>query len=202
MPTPAGRRLTEAHRLAQARLGVTVVRQIRAAWRLLDPSDLDRTTGAWLRVAIPIVQQHHAVSSELAADYVRAFRTLELGERDGFAPQLSRGPNLRAVTTSLLVTGPFSIKTARKRGVPVERAMTNAFTRSAGEAMRHSLSGGRLTLLESVRADDRARGWARVTGGKACEFCRMLAGRGAVYGSGADFQAHAHCSCSAEPVYQ
>ena len=29
----------------------------------------------------------------------------------------------------------------------------------------------------------------------------MLASRGGVYGEGADFQAHDHCSCTAEPAY-
>jgi hypothetical protein len=41
-----------------------------------------------------------------------------------------------------------------------------------------------------------------VTSGNACDFCSMLADRGAVYGeASAEFEAHDHCSCSAQPVY-
>ena len=40
----------------------------------------------------------------------------------------------------------------------------------------------------------------RVLGGEGCEFCQMLAGRGAVYSAEtADFEAHDKCACTPEP---
>lgn len=48
---------------------------------------------------------------------------------------------------------------------------------------------------------DRVR-YRRITSGTACAFCRMLAGRGAVYSENTGrFQAHDHCACTAEPDF-
>lgn len=44
--------------------------------------------------------------------------------------------------------------------------------------------------------------WKRVLSANPCAFCRMLAGRGAVYSEGtASFLSHDHCSCTAEPEF-
>lgn len=63
---------------------------------------------------------------------------------------------------------------------------------------------GRSTTLGNVRDDPAALGWARVTGGHGCDFCRMLASRGAVYRKEitATFAAHDNCDCTAEAYFQ
>ena len=44
--------------------------------------------------------------------------------------------------------------------------------------------GGRRAVLNGVRTDDRAIGWARLEGGgESCAFCKMLISRGAAYKS-------------------
>jgi hypothetical protein len=195
------RRLTEAHRRAQLRIGATTIRQMLAAWGLLDPKDLDRTVARWTRVAIPIVSQQRASSAALAGGYMSAFRALELGP-GAFQPTLAGASDRAALLTSLTVTGPATIKLAMSRGVTLERAIGIAQATSAAAAMRHALNGGRGTILASVQADTAALGWARATSGNACAFCEMLASRGPVYGEeSADFQAHDNCACTAEPVY-
>lgn len=107
------------------------------------------------------------------------------------------------VQASLAVTGPVSIKRAMMRGVNLDEAVEVAGGRTAAAGMRHALTGGRQTIIHSVADDHAARGWRRVASGKACEFCSMLAGRGAVYGPDTGhFAAHDGCSCTAEPVYE
>ena len=60
----------------------------------------------------------------------------------------------------------------------------------------------RATLTTNVRRDPAANGWQRVASG-GCKFCRMLAGRGAVYKEAtAHFASHANCHCTAQPVFQ
>ena len=60
----------------------------------------------------------------------------------------------------------------------------------------------RLTVVHNTSHDSAAVGWQRVTSGESCAFCRMLAGRGAVYRANtARFASHAHCDCSAQPVF-
>jgi len=199
--TAEGRRLTEAHRLAQARIGARTVRQMLAAWSLLDAQDLDRTIARWLRVVLPLIGAQRLTSTQLAASYLVGFRAIELGPGT-FAPRLAGGANAKALITSLTVTGPVSVKMARARGETLERAFGLGQSMSARAGLRFALDGGRETLLESVRADSRALGWARATSGKACAFCLMLASRGPVYSEETvDFAAHDGCSCTPEPAY-
>lgn len=201
MTTALGRRLTIAHRQAQLEIGRQTVNQLHGVWPLLDVERLDATTERWITAASSIIDQQRAASSQLAGAYMRAFRQTELG---GTAPlALLAGPApADAVATSLLVTGPVSIKSALSRGVLIARAIDVAEASSSAAGMRHALDGGRDTVTATSVADQRARGWSRQTSGNACQFCEMLAGRGAVYTEAtSDFQSHDGCSCTAEPVY-
>ncbi len=197
-------RLTEAHRLAQVRLGARVVQAMRAAWPLLDVDDLDRSFERWLRTATVIIGGQRTVSARLAANYVQTFKALELGPSARTTPiVLAETAPADAVMTSMMVTGPASVKSAISRGVQSVKAMEVAEARSAAAAMRHALNGGRDTITGTLAADRDALGWRRVTSGNACDFCSMLAGRGVVYrADSAAFNAHDACGCSAEPAYR
>lgn len=197
------RSLTETHRLAQARLGARVVALLHAAWRVLDLTELEGTFESWLAVVEPLIQSHREASAGLTAAYLTTARTVALGPDGRFTPILAGPADARAIRTSMLVTGPVSIRSALGRGARLAAAADVAQARSSAAAMRHVLNGGRETLTQTVQADRRAVGYARVASGKACNFCSMLADRGAVYGEeSADFQAHDGCSCSAEPVFR
>lgn len=203
--TAEGRRLTEAHRLAQARLGAETVSLVLAAWPLLQLEDLDGTFPKWLRVLAGLIRSQRRTSAALAANYVRTFRALELGVDAGsFTPALADSIESKRLATSLLVTGPVVVRKALARGVRDDDAMELAQAASAGAAMRHVLNGGRDTVMDTVASDGKALGWARTTSGSPCSFCAMLVSRGPVYKSEAigGFQAHDHCSCGVEPVYR
>lgn len=173
---------------------------MRAIWPLLDPQALDASFEGWMIAALPIVTGQRETSARLAASYLTTFKALELGVGARPVTVLSSAPDISAVTTSLLVTGPVSVKRALLRAVPLARALATAESASAAAGMRHALDGGRQTLTESLRADSDASGWARVASGKACAFCSTLAGR--VFPTDhAAFPAHDGCSCTAEPVY-
>lgn len=199
--TAVAARLTEAHRLAQARLGAATVQQLLDVWTILDVGAIDATAPRWLRVASTVVEARFRHSTKITADYLRAYRALELGTLSGFEPVLAVFDQTR-VSTSLSVTGPISLKSAMARGVDIVHAADTAKARSAAAGMRQALTGGRDSLTATVAADPRALGYARVTSGKACEFCSSLAARGAVYSDDTvHFDAHDGCSCSGEPVY-
>ncbi|HEY5420361.1 MAG TPA: hypothetical protein VIL10_06475, partial [Marmoricola sp.] len=71
----------------------------------------------------------------------------------------------------------------------------------AGGLQRRIANASRLTVTRSAVEDRAARGWQRVGVG-GCDFCAMLLGRGAVYSEeSADFEAHDHCRCLAEPAF-
>lgn len=197
---PSLRQLGESHRVAQTRLGIETVSLVVAAWPLLDLDDIDGSASRWLSVVAPAVQAQRGRSSQLAGAYLRAYRLLDLDEP--FEPVIAEDAPHEQVVTSLLVTGVYGLFSNLGRGVTPDRAADIAKAASAGAAMRLALNGGRETITETIKADPRARGYERVTSGAACDFCEMLADRGAVYSEeAADFEAHDHCSCSAVPVY-
>jgi hypothetical protein len=202
--TTEARRLTEAHRLGQQRIAARVVRQMFAAWPLLDPTDLDATLADWLRVTVPLIQTQRRASALLSSNYLAAYRAAELGlEVAQLAPVLAGPAPLEQLVTSLTVTAPARIKAATGQGVRLTRAAETARTSSARAATRHALDGGRATVTDAVAADRKALGWARATSASPCSFCALIAGRGPVYKSSrtARFQPHDGCSCMPEPVF-
>jgi len=148
------------------------------------------------------VGRQRTVSSRLAAQYLVTFRALELPDTKPVVPTIADVVPAEQLASSLLVTGPLSIKRAMTRLVPLERAIDTANASSSASAMRLALNGGRETLVNTTNQDREARGWTRVTSGNPCPFCEMLEGRGAVYTEASgDFEAHDGCACSAEPAY-
>lgn len=69
-----------------------------------------------------------------------------------------------------------------------------------GGLQRRIANSARQTVMRSAVADPHALGWQRVGNGE-CDFCSGLL-NGAVYSeAAADFAAHDHCKCAAEPAW-
>lgn len=200
--TPLGNELTASHRRTQQQIAALVLRRLLQLWPALDPARLDETSPALLAAVLDLVRGGHALSARAAASYYAAYR---LAEGIAGAPPAVTAPavDVDAVRTSLLVTGPVGIKQATARGVTVRQATANALVRLSGAATRHVQAGGRGVVIESVNQDQAALGWARVASATGCAFCLMLASRGPAYKSEgtADFTAHDHCNCGAEPAF-
>lgn len=206
--TLQGATLTEAHRLALARLGQRATLALHRAWALLDPFDLDATVGRWLDATLPIVQAHHVQAVAEGETYYRRFRTAELvglGDVASAAavPEAAQDAlSLSKLRRDLTITGPVAIKAGTARGLSVADLVDAARTASTAAGMRHAVQGGRGTVMESLRRDRLALGYARAVSGSACAFCAMLASRGPVYSKDtAGFRSHNACTCAAEPVY-
>lgn len=197
--TATGRRLTEQHRLAQLAITVATIRELRKVWPLLDPGNLVASTDRWVTAALRVITAQFATSQEVAVRYFQAFRLAEIGRTfQGSIPRAAIRP--KAVATSLIVSGPIRLRRATETTLPQVRRV--AETEMARAGSRHAVNGGRELVRQASLADGRARGWGRITSGKACKFCSMLAGRGAVYSEASvDFQAHDGCHCQAEPAY-
>jgi len=213
--TAAGAALTRQHRRTQATIATVTSRRLTALWRLLDPNDLDATSPGWVTASTDVVRGGYALSARAASAYYTAFRAAEVGA----APVAAAAPpaarlNVDAVRTSLIVTGPVSVKSGTKQRRPLEQTVANALVRVLGAGQRHTLAGGRDTIQDGIATDPVVIGYARVLGGEGCAFCVMLASRGATYISGgsasSSFQAsgedvtgyevHDHCQCSVEPI--
>jgi hypothetical protein len=151
---------------------------------------------------VPLVRANHQLSATLAASYYQAFRLAE-GVGGEATARLAEAIDEDRVRASLFVTGEEMTRSAVLAGSSAEEARRKALVRVSGSVTRHTLSGGRDTVILSSAADKEAAGWARVTAANPCGFCATLASRGPVYSeSTADFKAHDHCSCSAEVSYR
>lgn len=101
---------------------------------------------------------------------------------------------------AMRLTGPVAAKSAIAAGRPPADAIAGAFVQHAGAASRLVLNAGRDTVTRTAIRD--GAGWQRVASPGACDFCQMLADRGAVYREATvHFRSHNFCTCAAEPVY-
>lgn len=193
--------VTTAYRKQNNTLAAATIRDLLRLWPALDWQRLDRTYPAWALAVGQVIARNRQVSATLAAAYLQAFRQAE--GVTGTAPVVMQADLDAAQTaTALRVTSVVAVKKASTAGLTQKQAMDSAFVQSSGAVTRLILDAGRNTIRASLATDGKARGWARVTSGGACSFCRMLAGRGAVYSANtADFHSHDHCGCTAEPVY-
>jgi len=179
----------------QSALADGIAVQVMQAWdALLDIYALKSTLPVYSAAVAALVQRYGSASAGVAADYysaaraaagVRGTQTVLLAEPAG-VDQVEANVSwaTRALWTAEPVPGPAQVLVK-------------------GAAERLVLDAGRDTVIGAVHADRHAAGWARVTKPGCCYFCAMLASRGAVYRSqrSAQFHAHDHDRCMAEPVF-
>ena len=198
--TTAGRQLSSQHRRQQMAIRAAAARDTLQVWTA--GFDLDDIDGSWRRMEpamVAVTQDYRRQSANVAAGYYQAYRTAE-GAPGTYRPRLAVPPSREVLRYSLGYYGmvaPNQLYRSGRRDV-----MRQAGTHLVGGVSRHVNDGGRHTVLENVGQDRQARGWQRVTAGRPCSFCAMIAARGAVFSADtASFQAHDHCQCTAEPVY-
>lgn len=192
--------LTLAHRQAQIAVSRQALLQLLAFWPAFDIARIDETWPLLQQAGMLIIGSFRTQSAVLAQTYYETIRASE-----GITTPL---PTIAlplegwqaAANTSLLVTGPIGAKTAIAAKQALDQVTANTLVRVSGAVSRHVLNGGRETVMSHVRAE--RIGYQRITSPTACAFCKMLAGRGAVYGEETvKFRAHDHCVCQSEPVW-
>lgn len=73
---------------------------------------------------------------------------------------------------------------------------------SAALSRKILYASNRTIGYNTLEVDQRSAGWQRIARPSGCDFCVMLAARGAVYKrSGADFASHNNCRCRARPSW-
>lgn len=197
-------------RRVQALLVARMARQVLRVWRdLMNPAKVDDSWPAVRAALMPIVQEARVQSATLArAAYTEARQEAGIPD-DGFKPAEPLRLAIDRLEASLDVTGPVEFKKAIAAGKTPQQAMDAAAVRMVGATQYLALEGGRSVMKQSIEADERATGWARVTDGDPCAWCAMLASRGPVYKTaqtagdprqGGD-RYHDHCACQAWPAF-
>lgn len=181
----------EVLRAANRGAVVLATRALEAFWGSLDLGRPEAVRDALLEYLPVLVEQYGEAAAVVAADWYDDLRAAE-GLADGFTARMGE---------------PVAVERVRSR---VRFGAQHLFTENPGQTLvflssavtRYVLEPGRVTVAESVRADPVAVGWHRETRGGGCGFCRMLAGRGAVYKRAtANFAAHDDCHCVAVPSW-
>ncbi|MDG4801712.1 ADP-ribosyltransferase [Micromonospora sp. WMMD980] len=201
--------LAESYRVGQAKVASEAAAQLTLAFRtLLNPGNLDKTFPVYVTAASRILDEARRKTAGLGGAFYLAHR--QASGVLGALPEIAWAGSLppAQVATSLLVTGPVAVKRAIRMGATVPQALASAEVKAAGMAYRHAADGGRATIQGSVYRDKKALGWARLSDGRPCYFCAMLASRGPVYKSATTAglrdgvaKYHDKCGCFVVPVY-
>lgn len=200
--TAEGTLLTRRHYVAQLGVRAATSRDVMRLWAGVDPTNLTGTYDRFAQSATVLARARHSTSSGVAARYQEDFRK---AEKVSGRATVKLGPGLKHIDALNAIRGAglSGIINARKAGLSPQAAAQRGLVKVLGAAARLVLAGGRDTVIESVAADPQVSRWQRVTSGDPCAFCAMLATRGAVFSADtADFEAHDHCSCSAEAAYE
>lgn len=197
--TPEGTQLTGRHYQAQVAIRAQALRDYLALFPMWQGDE--RSFAQLVTATVPLVRAYHGLSASVAAAYYEAFRRVE-GAGGEATPRLSDGVDVEALVAGMVTTGRIQAAKGVLAGKSPQVAMQTAMTTSSGTVTRFVLDGGRQTIVRSTTEDREALGYARVTAGKPCSFCAMIASRGPVFSEETvGFDAHDHCSCSGEPHY-
>lgn len=178
-------------RMAQRGIRALVERDLAAFFGSLNLSQPERSRDRLLAYVPLLVAQYGESAAALAADWFDDQRSVA-GVRGRF--------------TAALVIPDQSIKIVhtvrRAAGLLFTDAPSRALVPLHAKAPEYVLESSRETIAQAAVRDPQARGWQRVTSSNACEFCTMLAGRGAVYNDlSVHFEAHGACNCVAAPSW-
>lgn len=188
MSTPAERN--------RALNGLTAVmlREFSAIWKRLNLNDPDVLRDPLAAVLAEIGDKYGTAAAALAADFYDDMRESVVKTGPRFTPKLAEIP------------GPSRFESLAGWGIGplfgAEPDPATALNNLSGALQLVVTDAYMGTIGGSSIADPAARGWQRVANVGACDFCRMLEGRGEVYSeAGVLFGAHDHCGCSGEPAF-
>lgn len=196
--TLEGKQLTEAHRRSQIILRGNIEETVRRA--TLEGVNLDDISGSWRwRLAMmDTMRTGFTTSATLAGDYLPRFQAAEGGKiLDLVVPEFDPYVADEIINDA----GIANMKKRIGKGVAPESALAQTSRTLATQAAQFAMSAGRGLVTGTVKYHGKSGRWRRVTDGKPCAFCGMLAGRGPVYAEDTvQFRSHGHCGCTSEQV--
>lgn len=164
-----------------------------AALAGLDPGDM----AGWRDEALVVVP-------DLVATYGDAVTGFAADTYDEWRDEARVAGLYRAVPADVATLDQIAagVRVAAGSLLGADPDMDAAMMRLDGSLSRYLTLGAGDTMADNAVRDPKAAGWRRVAKPTACRFCRMLAGRGAVYREKTvRFTAHDHCQCQAAPSW-
>lgn len=187
---------TQAAEFRQAQAGILTLltRDLSAFFASLDLDRPERARDALLEFLPLLVAQYGEAGAAAAADWYDDVRDSDRVPGRYRAEVAEPAPDLEVRTEQTVrrAAGYFFIEGSAALALP---SMLDPAT-------KYALEPARQTIIQSTERDPRAKGWQRIARAGACDFCRMLTNRGAVYTSrSALFESHGHCHCVAAPAF-
>lgn len=195
MAAPPAADAAASYETSQAALTAALMLQVQQAWaRLLDTADLAGSVPHLSAAVAALVHRYGTAQALAAAEYYGEVREAS-GVTGKFVPRQADPAPPEQVAAA--------VEWATRNLWTPEPDPEPALVMTQGAAQLLALDTGRDTLLDAVRDDRKARGWAREPRPGCCYFCAMLATRGGAYGSRktASFRAHDHDRCVPVPVF-
>ncbi|OBS01892.1 hypothetical protein A9W98_18085 [Mycobacterium gordonae] len=188
--------------LRESLLTVTelAVQDLAPVWRL-PAIDIGQ---ALFDIVPGVVQKWNLAAAAVAADWYDELREYEgiAGRFTAIIPDLGdQGAQALAGWGAEALQAP--VEPAPVGPEPVQLSpLESAQNRVEGGLQKRLVNAANLTVTESSAADPRARGYMRRTRPNACDFCKMVASRRAVYTKAtATFACHERCYCEAVPAW-
>ncbi|HXH57734.1 hypothetical protein [Iamia sp.] len=166
---------------------------------LLDDVDLDagpagvtRSLVRWRERATTITVAAGERASALTVAYLSAYLVASgASPTSAIVPEATPDPSLlRTVRPALL----YRLGQGTGRTVAMRTATATALRGARETVGRAAVT----TLADGIRLEPQITGWQRVTSGRCCSRCAVLAGR--VFRDNEGFDRHPACRCSHEPT--
>jgi hypothetical protein len=188
----ASRARVEEYRRLNANLVTLAQRDLAAFWKKLDKSNVVDARRKAAEFLAALTETYGRPAALIAAQFYDDLRASSKNATGQYRAILADGPTADQIDGSVRwAVAPLATDK------PDDAA---ALARLQGAAQRYITQHGRGTIALNSSRDPSRGAWARVpSGGKVCDFCLMLASRGAVYrsaesaGDGADYHDNCHC---------
>lgn len=178
------------HRTSVAKLATLAKADLALVYRSVDSPDQARD--ALLDVLPTLADEYGSAAATLGADYYDELRD-------------AAGARGRFTAIAAELPGPARAEALARWGVsPLFKAepdFDSSLTLVSGGLQRIIANADRQTVRGSSIQDPSARGWIRVGHGE-CSWCQQYLDGQVHYTEGYDFNAHDHCLCTADPVFE
>ncbi len=170
-------------------------RDLEAFWATLDKTNVAKARDALTEFTTALVDTYGRPAALIASTFYDDMRAASPNATGKFTSIMADPPNAEAVAgTVRWAVEPLTGDTPNHAAV---------LDRMSGSVQRYVSQAGRDTIVTSVRRDHSRPTFARVPhGAHPCDFCLMLASRGAVYRSEESATGfHDHCGCTPTPMW-
>lgn len=165
----------DGYRAAIDGLSTLAFTQVKALFQALDNPNPVAFRDALVATYPELMRPFFSAASEVAAQWYTELR-VDAGVTVAYTPKTVEQPPAGQLEAQVR----YALDPLFK---PVELVEADPFTLLAGRAQKMIAMQGRTTIDLNAFADPVTVSWSRVARPGACNFCRMLAGRGDVYRS-------------------